>query len=81
MSSLHSCKAVEDLIQKYVDLGGTVEEVIPGTLGYGLTLLYGYGLKSIVIREVYLNEWSSAHTVRMYKKMPKEYERMLEEVV
>ena len=80
MSNLYTSTQVENLIQRYVDKGGQVNEIIPGTLGYGLTVLCGHGLKSIIITETYINEWSSGHKVRMYSKMPKKYEKMLAEM-
>lgn len=52
-----------------------------GVLGSGNWLLFDYSgrLKFIVIKEVYLNEWSSAHTIRKYNKIPKKYEKILAE--
>lgn len=76
---LYTCSAIDELVDKYIERGGFVAEVIEGTLGWGTTLMYGEGLKTCVVQEVYLNEWSSAHKVRFYNTMPKKYERMLEE--
>lgn len=78
---LYRLEAVENLIQRYFEHGGSMEELKPGSLGYGLTILYSpaENLKTFVIREVYLNEWSSGHTVRGYNRMPKKYRAMLEE--
>jgi len=47
-------------------------------LGLGKLILYnGKGRKSIIIEEVYLNEWSSAHKIRMYNDLPKKYENLI----
>lgn len=78
MAKLYSCTAVENLMNRYKDKGGEITEIEEGCLGYGFIILYGPGLKTAVIKEVYINEWSSAHTVRLYNKMPKKYEKMLE---
>ena len=75
----YTLDACENLISRYIDNGGDVVTLNEGVLGLGLVLCYGHGLKTIVIRETYLNSWSSGHTVRMYKKMPKKYEQMLDE--
>ena len=78
---MYTLKAVEELTQRYLHLGGEVETLEEGTLGLGTVLLYGApGKKVIVIKEVYLNHWSSGHTVRMYNKIPKKYEKALEMV-
>lgn len=80
MSKLYTCEAVAKLVQRYYDKGGEVAEIEEGCLGYGFLILHGEGLKTSVVKEVYFNEWSSAHTVRMYNKCPKKYAKLLEEV-
>ena len=78
--NLYTCEAVQGLIDKYHELGGGAVTVEEGTLGYGFMILYGEGLKTAIVHEVALNEWSSAHTIRMYNKMPKKYAEMLEDL-
>ena len=76
---LYSCENCENLLSRYVTLyGGNYVTLIEGSLGYGLTVAYAEGFETAVIKEVPLNEWSSAHTIRFYKKVPKKYEKMLE---
>lgn len=79
--SLYSYKQVDALIEKYANKGGETLQLDEGVLGSGNWLLFDYSgrLKFIVIKEVYLNEWSSAHTIRKYNKMPKKYEKILAE--
>ena len=79
----YTCDAIRNLIENYVAKGGEVFTLEEGSLGYGLTLLYDFKnkLKTIVIKEVYLNEWSSGHTVRMYNKCPKKYKMLLEMII
>lgn len=79
MSQLYTCKAVEGLVQRYADRGGEITEIEEGSLGYGFLILHGEGLKTAVVKEVGLNAWSSAHTIRMYNKCPKKYAKMIEE--
>lgn len=74
---LYTCGAVEKLSDEYRRKGGEVVEIIPGCLGYGLTIMFGQGLKTTVVKEVYINAWSSGHKVRMYRKMPEKYRKML----
>ncbi len=74
MYSLDACNKV---IQQYYDNNGEVIEVIEGCLGLGTTICIGEGLKSCIIQEFYLNEWSSGHKIRFYNKIPKKYDKML----
>ena len=78
MAKMYTLAAVQNLISKYAENDGEIIELIPGTLGYGLTICYGEGLKTAVINEVYINPWSSGHTIRMYNKMPEKYVKMIE---
>jgi hypothetical protein len=71
-------EAVQDLINAYVNRDGEVIEVVEGCLGYGTTICSAYGCKYAVIQEVFLNSWSSTHTIKMYNKLPKKYENLLE---
>lgn len=72
----HGLGVCESTIDLYLEKGGSVTIIEEGVLGLGTVLLHsGEGLKTIIIREVYLNEWSSAHTIRCYNKLPKKYER------
>lgn len=77
-------KDIEKLIQKYIDNGGEYIELYEGTLGYGvIALVDARGkLKQFIIKEVYLNEWSSTHTITTYAKrgLPKKYDKKLEEL-
>lgn len=75
----YTLKAVEDLINRYVERGGEVAiEIVEGSLGYGTTICFGDGLKTAVIQEHFQNEWSSSHSIIMYNKMPKKYQLMLD---
>ena len=77
--SLSSC---QELINTYVnEYGGDVTELREGVLGLGTILLHGAkGKKTIIINEYYINAWQSGHTIRMYNKIPKKYERALETI-
>jgi hypothetical protein len=71
---IYSLEAIEKLISHYTKNGGSIETIKEGTLGYGTTVLKCEKLKFAVIKEVYLNEWSSGHTVRLYNKLPQKYQ-------
>lgn len=73
----YNLKTIDNLIQRYIEKGGKVVEIEEGTLGYGTLVLYNNGdktLKEFIVKEKFLNEWSSGHTVRAYKNgLPKKY--------
>ena len=70
--------AVDKLVDRYIDKGGQIETVTEAVLAcYGLAILYGDKLKTCIIREVYLNAWSSTNSVIFYNKMPKKYQSLI----
>jgi len=71
-------EAVQNLINKYIDKDGEILEVIEGCLGYGTTICSAYGCKYAVIEEIFLNSWSSTHTIKFYNNLPKKYNNLLE---
>lgn len=75
----YGLKAVEALIEKYIQYNGEILTVREGSLGYGVTICYGHNLKTAIITERYVNEWKSAHTIRMYERMPEKYQRLIED--
>ena len=81
MATLYSYKAVDDLIARYINKGGEALQTWEGVLCSGDWFLYDFSgkLKFYVIKEVYLNEWSSAQTIRAYNKIPKKYQKILDE--
>lgn len=71
---LYSNHAVEKLEDRYKEKGGEVVVLKDGCLlKYGLAIFKGDGLKSAVVRDIYLNSWSSAYSVRFYNELPKKY--------
>ena len=78
MKTFYSINSIETLIGRYIERGGQVITAIEGSLGYGTTILHGEGLKTAIIQEHYINEWSSGNTVRMYNKTPAKYQQLIE---
>jgi hypothetical protein len=77
--TLHSLKVVDNLINNYLENNGDILEITEGTLGHGTTICIAFGKKTAVIQEVFLNSWSSAHTITLYNKLPKKYILMINE--
>lgn len=72
----YSLSAIDKLSAAYREKKGFCCDVISdGVLGYGIMVLSAPGYKYAVVKEVPLNCWSSAHTVRFYNKLPKKYDR------
>lgn len=76
--TLYSLDACENLIEQYMERGGTATTVSEGTLGLGTVICQAEKCKTAVITERYLNEWTSGHTIRLYREIPKKYEYMVE---
>jgi hypothetical protein len=75
----YSSSYVDDLVHKYLSLGGEIITIEEGILGYGFIILHDTcgKLKTIIIKEIYVNCWTSTHTVRKYNKTPKKYEKII----
>ena len=73
---IYSWDSVKNLINKYVEMGGEVYKVEGSLQDNFICTLDGY--KSLVVREVYLNEWSSGLSVRFYNELPKKYRDVVE---
>lgn len=78
MATMYTLSACEDVMNKYIEMGGEVLTLEEGVLGLGLVVCFGEGLKTCIITERYINEWSSGHTIRFYNKMPKKYATMID---
>ena len=79
---IYSTTAVERFIAMMTEEHGyTAVQLNEGTLGVGdWVLLAPSGeYTNYIIKEVYLNEWSSGHTVERRIRIPKKYIKMMEE--
>ena len=77
-STSTTTKAIEFLESKGYEIV-TVEE---GTLGHGhvIAIAPDNDHYNVEIREVYLNEWSSGHTIRNFDKISTRIAKLLENV-
>lgn len=73
MKYFYDLKSCENLMQRYIEKGGTVTTIKEGVLGLGTVVCKGNNLKTSIIEERYQNAWSSVHTIRKYNKCPKKY--------
>ena len=79
ISKNYRLETCENLMQKYIEIGGEVLTVVEGCLGLGITICQAEGKKAAVIKEFFVSSWSSGHTITMYNKLPKKYEKMIED--
>ena len=64
---MYSCSAVKMAIEEYTKIGADIYQFAPESLGYGGLLIVPHDHDKyycLIIEEKYLNEWSSAHTIR-----------------
>lgn len=83
MRSLYTISSTQKLIDEYLSEGGEIFQMRDGVLGLGDFVLYDMGgkLKTYVVHEIALNEWSSGQSIRAYNKMPEKYRAMIEREV
>lgn len=67
-------KDIDNLVRLYSERGGFIYTIEGGLLDNHIFL--GEGLKTIIIKEKVLNEWSSINLIRMYNKLPKKYAKV-----
>lgn len=80
--NVYTIESTQKLIDEYTEKGGSVFQIQAGVLGLGDLVLHDERepakLKTFVIREIALNEWSSVQTIRAYNKIPEKYRVMIE---
>lgn len=75
---MYQLSEVEKLIQSYVADRGELSTIEEGVLGLGKAILHNRsGHRVVIITEIPISAWSSAHKIRMYSKMPRKYEKIL----
>lgn len=67
---------ISNLIDRYLGYDGMVYK-IEGTLNDNY-ILNAEGKKTVIIKELYLNEWASCKVIRRYNKCPKKYEKVMD---
>lgn len=75
----YTLEACEKLISKFADIENSeINTIDEGVLGLGLMVLTAPNKKTAIIREIYVNAWSSTHSVTLYNKTPKKYLKLIE---
>lgn len=77
MANLYNQTAVDNLINRYSKNENFELYTIPGSL-LDNHIIRAKGKKTAIIREKFLNEWSSAYTIILYNKTPKKYQKVID---
>lgn len=80
MKSVYTIESTQKLIDDYISEGGELFQMRDGVLGLGDFVLYDLAgnLKTYIVHEIALNEWSSGQSIRAYNRMPEKYRAMIE---
>lgn len=76
----YSCSVIADFLEVLTRDGYSLKTVKEGILGYGhiIALAPSAEWQNVEIKEIALNEWSSAHTVRGFRKISKRIQDLLD---
>lgn len=80
MKNLYTVSSTKKLIDDYIREGGELFQMRDGVLGLGDFVLYDPSgkLKTYIVHEIALNEWSGGQSIRAYNRMPEKYRAMIE---
>lgn len=84
MSKIYSFAAVENCIEELLNNGYEYIQLREGVLGCGDIVMISpeQGKKyNFIIREVFLNSWSSGHTVRRCMKISKKLQMEIDNAI
>ena len=75
---IYSNQAVDNLTEQYIKRDGEITVIEEGCLAsYGLAILTAPKSKTAIVKEVYLNSQSSGNSIKLYNKIPKKYQTMI----
>ena len=75
--NVYTAESVEQVREKLSARKGFFCYEFPGTL-VDSYIMGAEGCYTFVVKEKYLNEWSSGVTVRKYRKIPAKYEKVIQ---
>lgn len=76
---LYTYTSIDDFIIRYMKKGGQAYCIDEGCLTSGDWILFDNRgkLKSCIIKEVYISDYSSGQSLRRYRKLPEKYAKMI----
>lgn len=75
--SIYSYKAAETIKTRLLERSGAFVYEIPGALVDNY-IMGADGCYTFIVKEKYLNAWSSGVTIRKYRKIPAKYQKIVE---
>lgn len=81
--TLYTISSTEDFISSMIEKGWEAVQLNEGSLGVGDWVLIAPDDKhyNVIIREVYVNEWSSAQTIRRCRELSQKILKEISEVM
>jgi hypothetical protein len=71
---MYNYKEIDKFIERYSSFeNSTVIQIREGILGSGDWICTAPNKKTAIIKEIFVNEWNSTHTLKLYNKTPKKY--------
>lgn len=77
--TIYTKKAVDDLMNRYEQRDGFAAYVVAGVL-LDSYILTANGCKTAIIKEKYLNAWTSGYLIRMYNRTPGKYAHVMQAI-
>lgn len=74
---IYSYKTADKIRERLLERAGAFVYEIPGALVDNY-IMGADGCYTFIVREKYLNEWSSGVTIRKYCKIPAKYQKIIE---
>lgn len=76
---LYAYTSIDEFIIRYIKKGGQAYCIDEGVLASGDWILFDKRgkLKSCIIKEVYISDYSSGQSLRRYRKLPEKYAKMI----
>ena len=77
VKNLYTLRAVDKLITDAIEIYGAEVYTLEGSLLDNF-IITGEKIKTYIVKEVYLNEWSSAYNIRSYNEIPEKYKKVID---
>lgn len=77
--TLYTCTSIDNFISRYIEKGGQAYCTNEGVLTSGDWILFDTRgrLECCIIKEVYINSWSSGQSLRKYRRLPEKYAKII----
>lgn len=71
---MYNYKEIDKFIERYSSFENSIViQIRESILGSGDWICTAPNKKTAIIKEIFVNEWNSTHTLKLYNKTPKKY--------